>query len=77
MADNPPLWEPYKVTDEFGPVSIGGSNRIKRVWYHMLGAEDSYVDIPFAEFNAQNVAKAIEQHVGNTIDVLQLKGQSY
>ena len=71
------LWQPFKVEDTFGPTSLGGSNRIKRVWFHILGADDSYVDIPVANFDAAHVAAAIEQHVSSTIDVLQLKGQAF
>jgi hypothetical protein len=74
---NPILWQPFKVEDTFGPTSLGGNNRIKRVWFHILGADDSYVDIPVANFDAAHVSAAIEQHVAATIDVLQLKGQAF
>lgn len=72
-----PLWQPFRIEDTYGATSFGGDNRIKRVWFHILGAQDSYVDVPYAQFNAANVAAAIEEHVAHTIDVLQLKGQTY
>lgn len=72
-----PMWEVYKVEDTYGPTSLGGSNRIKRVYFHVLGSSDSYIDVPFAEFNAANVAQLIDQHVANIIDVHMLKGQTY
>lgn len=72
-----PLWQPFRVEDQYGPVSLGGDNRVKRVWFHMVGAEDSYVDVPFRNFDAAHVAAAIEDHVAKTIDVLTLKGQAY
>lgn len=72
-----PLWEVTSVEDTFGPTSVGGSNRIKRVNFTILGAGTSYVDIPVSQFNAAYVAAQIEAHVADTIDVMQLKGQSY
>lgn len=72
-----PLWQPFKIEDTFGATSFGGDNRIKRVWFHVLGAQDSYVDVPFSQFTAAQVAALIEQHVSDIVDVLQLKGQSF
>jgi hypothetical protein len=76
-AGNTPLWEVYKVEDVFGPASLGSSNRTKRVYFHVLGAEDSYVDMALPDFTAPKVAAAIEAHVGHIIDVSQLKGQMF
>lgn len=73
-----PLWQVTSVEDTFGPTSMGGSNRIKRVYFKLMdGVTSSYVDIPYAQFNAAAVAAAIEQHVADTVDVLQLKGQTF
>lgn len=72
-----PLWEVTSVEDTYGPTSIGGSNRIKRVNFKLMDGSTSYVDVPFADFTAAKVAAAIETHVAHTIDVLQLKGQTF
>ena len=69
-----PIYEVFDIEDTYGPTSLGGSNRIKRVSFHVLGAQDSYVDIPFAQFNAANVARLIEEHVQDIVDVRTLKG---
>lgn len=69
-----PLYEVYDIEDTYGPTSLGGSNRIKRVLFHVVGAQDSYVDIPFSMFNAPYVAAQIEKHVQDIIDVRILKG---
>ena len=71
------MWQVYEIEDTYGATSFGGDNRIKRVRFHVLGAQDSFVDIPYAQFNATNVAKTIEDHVLHIVDVLQLKGQVY
>lgn len=72
-----PLWNVTRIEDQFGPVSVGGSNRIKRVYFQIMGGNQTYVDVPFSSFNAATVAAAIETHVADVGDVLQLKGQSY
>lgn len=69
-----PLYEVYDIEDTFGPTSLGGSNRIKRVLFHVAGAQDSYVDVPFSQFNAATVAQMIEDHVMAIMDVRVLKG---
>lgn len=73
----PPLWEVFAVEDTFGPTSLGGNNRVKRIHFHILGAADSYIDVPIAQFNAANVSALIEDHVAHTVDVMTLKGQAY
>lgn len=73
-----PLWKVTSVEDTFGPVSFGGNNRIKRVNFELMdGKTTGYVDVPFASFNAGTVAAAIEAHVADLIDVLQLKGTNF
>lgn len=68
------LWEVFKVEDAFGPVSLGGSNRIKRVWFHIYGMEDSYVELPLADFmDTGKVAAAINGHVEALINAHTLK----
>ena len=74
---NTPVWEVTSVEDTYGPTSFGGDNRIKRVNFRLLDGTKSYIDVPFADFTAAKVAAAIERHVQDMIDVLQLKGQSF
>lgn len=74
---NAPVWHVTRVEDTYGPTSVGGNNRIKRVYFQILGGPETYVDVPVAQFNAAAVAAAIEAHVSDTIDVLQLKGQTF
>lgn len=69
-----PLYEVYDIEPTFGPTSLGGSNRIMRVHFHVKGMQDQYVDIPYAQFNAQKVAGAIEDLVMHLIDVRTLTG---
>lgn len=72
-----PLWEVFDVEDIPGFTSFGGTNRIKRVHFHVLGARDSYVDVDAKDFTAAGVAAAVETAVSHIIDVSQLKGQMY
>lgn len=77
-----PIWRVGRangpaVEDTFGPTSIGGNNRIKRVYVTLMDGTETYVDIPFANFNAAAVAAAIEKHVADMVDVLGLKGTSF
>lgn len=76
-SEQSPAWEVYDVQDTFGPTSLGADNRIKRVLFHVNGAADSYVDIPFSKFSAKYVAEQIDAHVMDTTDVLTLKGPVY
>lgn len=69
-----PLYEVYDIESTFGPTSLGGSNRIMRVHFHVLGMQDQYVDIPYAQFNAQAVTAKVEELVMHLIDVRSLKG---
>lgn len=71
------MWEVFDVQDTFGPTSLSGDNRVKRVLFHVAGAKDSYVDVPVSEFNAKRVAELIDAHVLHTVDVLTLKGPIY
>lgn len=77
MAENPPLWYVTRIEDQFGPVSVGGSARVKRVYFQINGGPETYVDVAVSDFTPGKVAAAIEQHVADTIDVLGLKGQTY
>lgn len=72
-----PAWEVYDVQDTFGPTSLGGDNRVKRVLFHVAGGKDSYVDVPFTEFNVKRVAELIDAHVMDVMDVRALKGPVY
>lgn len=69
-----PLYEVFDIESTFGPTSLAGSNRIMRVHFHVLGMQDQYVDIPFAQFNAQTVTGKVEELVMHLIDVRTLKG---
>lgn len=67
------VWEVTKVEDAFGPASLGGSNRMKRVTFRMADGSDSYVDVPLANGWPAQAAALIEQMVADHIDASQLK----
>lgn len=70
-----PLYRVTKVEDVFGPpVGLSGAPRFKRVTYTLHDDTASYVEVPFKD-GWPDVAKAmIEQHIGDLLDVLALKG---
>lgn len=69
-----PIWSVFKIEDAFGPVTLGGSNRVKRVWFHIVGMPDDYVDVPIDSFiDSGKLAAAIQQHVDALISAITLK----
>ena len=68
------LWSVFKVEDAFGPVSFGGGNRIKRVWFHVVGMPDTYIEVSLDDFmNTGKVASEIEAHVEAMFNASTLK----
>jgi hypothetical protein len=72
-APEPSLWHITKVEDAFGATSLGGSNRMKRVYYQMMNGDTSYIDVSYEPGWDQRVAALIEQAVMEHINVLMLK----
>lgn len=77
MQEQTPVWTVTRIEDSYGPTSFGGSNRVKRVYFRLMDGTESYVDVPFSDFTVAKVAAAIETHVMEMINVLDLKGQSF
>lgn len=67
------VWEVTKVEDAFGPTSLGGSNRMKRVWFKMADDTVSYVDVPDTRGWPSQASADIEQAVQDHIQATSLK----
>lgn len=70
-----PVWKVTKVSDTFGPASLGGSNRMKRVEYVMANGDKSYVDVPAEQGWPAEAARQIEAAVMDHIDALALESR--
>lgn len=77
MAQNPResptyAWTVIKVEDAFGPASLGGQNRMKRVTFRMANGDESYVDVPYVPTWVTDAAREIDKMVEGHIDALNL-----
>lgn len=78
MAENPPGMVPaYVVTrtqDSTMLAPQGGFQRSKLVYFALPDGTTSYVEVPLSAFTKSNVAKLIDAHVMQLLDVGTLVG---
>jgi hypothetical protein len=68
------LYRVTRVDDSTMLANAGGFQRSKKVYFTLADGTTSFIEIPLTSFTRDNVANAIDAHVGELLQVLNIQG---